>query len=148
MKTVFKNCILLDGTKNMAPIEHTDVVTNGDKIVFIGKAEIGAGDRVFDLNGKYLMPGLINLHVHLPAGGKPQKKPLKATLLSKIALSSAVMRNFTLKMCHSYAMQGLMSGVTTIRTVGGLDNIDTKLRDKINSGALEGPRILASDFAI
>lgn len=41
-----------------------------------------------------------------------------------------------------------MSGVTTIRTVGGLDNIDTKLRDKINSGALEGPRILASDFAI
>ena len=39
MKTVFKNCILLDGTKNMAPIEHTDVVTNGDKIVFIGKAE-------------------------------------------------------------------------------------------------------------
>ena len=148
MKTVFKNCILLDGTKNMAPIEHTDVVTDGDKIVFIGKAEIGAGDRVFDLNGKYLMPGLINLHVHLPAGGKPQKKPLKATLLSKIALSSAVMRNFTLKMCHSYAMQGLMSGVTTIRTVGGLDNIDTKLRDKINSGALEGPRILASDFAI
>lgn len=148
MKTVFKNCILLDGTKNMAPIEHTDVVTDGDKIVFIGKAEIGAGDRGFDLNGKYLMPGLINLHVHLPAGGKPQKKPLKATLLSKIALSSAVMRNFTLKMCHSYAMQGLMSGVTTIRTVGGLDNIDTKLRDKINSGALEGPRILASDFAI
>lgn len=148
MKTVFKNCILLDGTKNMAPIEHTDVVTDGDKIVFIGKAEIGAGDRVFDLNGKYLMPGLINLHVHLPAGGKPQKKPLKATLLSRIALSSAVMRNFTLKMCHSYAMQGLMSGVTTIRTVGGLDNIDTKLRDKINSGALEGPRILASDFAI
>ena len=51
MKTVFKNCILLDGTKNMAPIEHTDVVTNGDKIVFIGKAEIGAGDRVYDLNG-------------------------------------------------------------------------------------------------
>lgn len=148
MKTVFKNCILLDGTKNMAPIEHTDVVTDGDKIVFIGKAEIGADDRAIDLNGKYLMPGLINLHVHLPAGGKPQKKPLKATLLSKIALSSAVMRNFTLKMCHSYAMQGLMSGVTTIRTVGGLDNIDTKLRDKINSGALEGPRILASDFAI
>ena len=142
MKTVFKNCILLDGTKNMAPIEHTDVVTNGDKIVFIGKAEIGAGDRVFDLNGKYLMPGLINLHVHLPAGGKPQKKPLKATLLSKIALSSAVMRNFTLKMCHSYAMQGLMSGVTTIRTVGGLDNIDTKLRDKINSGALDAVRMV------
>ena len=93
MKTVFKNCILLDGTKNMAPIEHTDVVTDGDKIVFIGKAEIGAGDRVFDLNGKYLMPGLINLHVHLPAGGKPQKKPLKATLLSRIPPLCAILRS-------------------------------------------------------
>lgn len=148
MKTVFKNCTLLDGTKDMTPKANTDVVIDGDKIVFVGNGYDGTADKVIDLSGKYLMPGLINLHVHLPAGGKPQKKPLKATLLSKIALSSSVMRGFTLKMCHSYAMQGLMSGVTTIRTVGGLDNIDTKLRDKINSGALDGPRILASDFAI
>lgn len=84
MKTVFKNCILLDGTKNMAPIEYTDVVTDGDKIVFIGKAEIGAGDRVFDLNGKYLMPGLINLHVHLPAGENRRKSRSKQLCFQKL----------------------------------------------------------------
>ncbi len=132
----------------MTAQEGVDVAIEDGKIVEIGKIEAACGDVTTDLTGKYLMPGLINLHVHLPAGGKPQKKPLKADLLSKIALSSSFMREFTLKMCHSYAMQGLMSGVTTIRTVGGLDNLDTKLKEKINSGELEGPRIIASNFAI
>lgn len=148
MRTVFKNCILLDGTRDMKPIENTDVVINNNKIEFIGKANVISGDNVIDLNGKYLMPGLINLHVHLPAGGKPKNKPLKADKLSKLAMSSAFMREFTLKMCHSYAMQGLMSGVTTLRAVGGLGDIDTKLRDRINSGKLDGPRMLVSDYAI
>lgn len=94
------------------------------------------------------MPGLINLHAHLPTGGKPQNKPMKADLLAKIALSTAMMRSVALKLCHGYAMQGLMSGVTTVRAVGGLGGLDTKLRDKINSGKLPGPRILASNYAI
>ena len=148
MKTIFKNCTLLDGTKDMVARENVDIAIENDKITAIGKIEPSGTDRVIDLNGKYLMPGLINLHVHLPAGGKPQKKPLKADFLSKLALSSAAMRKFTLNLCHGYAMQGLMSGVMTIRTVGGLDDIDSKLRDKINAGQLDGPRILASNFAI
>lgn len=148
MKTVFKNCTLLDGTRDMCVKKGVDISVENGKITEIGEIKPDSGDEVIDLTGKYLMPGLINLHVHLPAGGKPQKKPLKADMLSKLALSSAFMREFTLRMCHSYAMQGLMSGVTTIRTVGGLADIDTKLRDRINSGKLDGPRILASDFAI
>lgn len=148
MKTVFKNCTLLDGTKDMKAVKGVDVAIENDKIVEIGKIETKAGDTVIDLSGKYLMPGLINLHVHLPAGGKPQNKPMKADLLAKVALSCAPMRKITMKLCHGYAMQGLMSGVTTIRAVGGLDNLDSKLRDEINSGKIEGPRIFASNFAI
>ena len=70
-----------------------------------------------DLTGKYLMPGLINLHVHLPAGGKPQNKPMNTNRLTKIALSSGLSRALVLRMCHAYAMQGLLSGVTTVRAV-------------------------------
>lgn len=148
MKTIFKNCTLLDGTKDMAARENIDVAIENGKIVEIGSINPSISDEVIDLSGKYLMPGLINLHVHLPAGGKPQNKPMKTTLLTKIALSSAISRELVLKMCHAYAMQGLMAGVTTVRAVGGLDNLDTRLRDKINSGKLDGPRILAANFAI
>lgn len=148
MRTIFKNCILLDGTENMTARKNVDVAVENGIIMEIGQISVNSNDEVIDVKSKYLLPGLINLHVHLPAGGKPKNKPLKADLLAKIALSNSFMRNFTLKMCHSYAMQGLMAGVTTVRAVGGLDDIDTKLRDKINSGKLEGPRILASDFAI
>lgn len=148
MKTVFKNCTLLDGTENMTPKAGVDVAVENGKITEIGAATAGKNDEVIDLSGKYLMPGLINLHVHLPAGGKPQNKPMKADVLAKAALSSALMRRVTLELCRGYAMQGLMSGVTTVRAVGGLGNIDTKLRDKINAGKTEGPRILASNYAI
>ena len=78
MRIIFKNCTLLDGTKDMAARENIDVAIENDKIVEIGKIEQKKEDKIIDLTGKYLMPGLINLHVHLPAGGKPQKKPVKA----------------------------------------------------------------------
>ena len=148
MRTVFQNCTLLDGTEQMSPRPGTDVAIENDRIAQIGKITPNKGDRVVDLTGKYLMPGLINLHVHLPAGGKPQNKPMNTNRLTKIALFSGLSRALVLRMCHGYAMQGLLSGVTTVRAVGGLDNLDTRLRDRIHAGKLDGPRILAANYAI
>lgn len=148
MRIVLKNCSLLDGTKNMVLKKGVDISIENNTITEIGTVTTNSGDKIIDLANKYVMPGLINLHVHLPANGKPKNKPLKADALAKFALSSKITRAFTLKLCQANAMQGLMSGVTTIRAVGGLDNIDTILRDKINSGKLEGPRIIASNYAI
>ncbi|MCQ2481861.1 MAG: amidohydrolase family protein, partial [Clostridia bacterium] len=148
MRIVLKNCSLLDGTKNMVLKKGVDISIENNTITEIGTVTTNSSDKIIDLANKYVMPGLINLHVHLPANGKPKNKPLKADALAKFALSSKITRAFTLKLCQANAMQGLMSGVTTIRAVGGLDNIDTILRDKINSGKLEGPRIIASNYAI
>lgn len=148
MRTIFQNCTLLDGTEQMTPRPGTDVAIEDDRIAQIGKITPNKGDRVVDLTGKYLMPGLINLHVHLPAGGKPRNKPMNTNRLTKIALSSGLSRALVLRMCHAYAMQGLLSGVTTVRAVGGLDNLDTRLRDRIHAGKLDGPRILAANYAI
>ncbi len=148
MRTVFKNCTLLDGTADMQPKPGTDVAIENGKITEIGNVSPKNGDEVIDLTGKYLMPGLINLHVHLPAGGKPKNKPMNTEKLTKLALSSPIMRQIVIKMCNAYAMQGLMAGVTTVRAVGGLADFDTALRNRINSGKAEGPRILAADYAI
>ena len=58
---------------------------------------------------------------------------------------------YSLSLIHilaDFAREELMSGVTTIRTVGGLGNFDTRLRDEIKAGKKMGPRILAANQGI
>ena len=56
---------------------------------------------------------------------------------------------FVLKrMLKGYARTELMSGVTTIRTVGGILDMDARIRDEINDGKLIGPRILAGNTGV
>lgn len=149
MRIIFKNATLLDGTKEMSARENTDIAVENGIITEIGSVKEKSGDKVYDLKGKYLMPGLINLHVHMPAGGKPANKPMDSKKMAKLAMSNAFTRNvIALNLCHGYGMQALMSGVTTVRAVGGLGHIDTKLRDLINSGKKDGPTILCADYAI
>lgn len=149
MKIVYRNFTLLDGTENMTPVKDKVIVVEDGKIVDIANtAYVGDNENIIDLGGRYLMPGLINLHVHLPAGGKPSTTGGNTKALVKLVTSSAITRKVGVEMCKGYAMQELLSGVTTVRTVGGVANFDTRLRDMINSGKTDGPRILASNYAI
>lgn len=149
MKTVYRNFILLDGTENMTPVKNKVLVVDDDKIEAVAdRFDVDENTRIIDLGGRYLMPGLINLHVHLPAGGKPSITGGNTKALVKLVTSSAVTRKIGIELCKNYAMQELLSGVTTVRTVGGVADFDTRLRDMINSGKTDGPRILASNNAI
>ena len=133
----------------MAPQKNRAVYIKDGRIERITDAVTPeSGYTVVDLTGKYLMPGLINLHVHLPASGKPRKKPSDPKKLVKLITSNALMRRIGLKICEKFAETELMSGVTTIRTVGGVADFDTVIRDRIRNGQIAGPRILASDMAI
>lgn len=107
-----------------------------------------AGLDVLDLQGKYILPGLINLHVHLPGSGMPKdtKKQNKKTV--RMLMNHALTKYIVYRMCANYAKVELMSGVTTIRTVGGLDDIDSRIRDNGAKGKLKAPRVLASNMAI
>lgn len=94
------------------------------------------------------MPGLINMHVHLAGSGKPQKKQRDNEKLVRTILSTALTRKIAYQMVCGFARTELMSGVTTIRTVGGLADFDTRLRDEIAAGRRVGPRILAANEGI
>lgn len=94
------------------------------------------------------MPGLINLHVHLPATGKPRKKPSDPKKLVKMITSIGLIRKIGVKMCESYAKTELLSGVTTLRTVGGVADFDTIIRDMAKDGKILAPRIVASNMAV
>ena len=149
MNTAYTNCIILDGTENMTPQRGKAILTEGGVITdIVPDSAIPAGFEKVDLGGKYILPGLINLHVHLAGSGKPKQKQSDPVKLVKLITSNALMRTLGKKMVAGYAKTQLMSGVTTIRTVGGIADFDTFVRDSINSGRLTGPRILASNIAV
>lgn len=149
MKTTYLHCTVLDGSENMKPQQDMTVVVEDGRIKSV-KHNTAAekGSKVVDLGGRYLMPGLINLHVHLPGGGEPKKKEQDSTAAAKLVMSNALTRKVGMKLCENYAKTELMSGVTTIRTVGGLGDFDTKIRDRINAGKTVGPRMLVSNMAV
>lgn len=125
------------------------VLTHGDLIeAIVPQGHDLTGYTVVDLKGQYLLPGLINLHAHLPASGKPKKKPSDPVKLVKVMTSNAFLRRIALALCRSYAKTELLSGVTTLRTMGGILDLDTKIRDAINAGTAVGPRIIAANMAV
>ena len=114
-----------------------------------GKRNLTAsGYEEIDLQGKYILPGLINMHVHLAGNGKPQKKQRDNEALVKKIMSNGLTKAIAYNMVCGFAKDELYSGVTTIRTVGGLGDFDTRLRDDIAAGKKPGPRILAANEGI
>ena len=143
------NCVILDGSEHMEPQTGKAVCIDGEKIAEITDAQhIPAGYETVDLGGRYVLPGLINMHVHLPASGKPKKKASDPKKLVKLITSCGLMNKIVVNMCEGYAKTELLSGVTTIRTVGGVADYDTRIRDLAAAGKILAPRVLASNMAV
>lgn len=148
MKYALINAMLLDGSESMKTHRAAVLVENG-RIAAIADDESGFGEvKKIDLEGRYLMPGLINMHVHLPGSGMPNYTKKQNAKSVNFLMSNIITRSVVYSLCYKFARTALMSGVTTIRTVGGLRNIDSRIRDDINSGKRLGPRILAANEAV
>jgi cytosine/adenosine deaminase-related metal-dependent hydrolase len=119
MKYAFDNANLIDGTQDMRVQPGLCVLTDGETITDIVPAGTAPdGYRRIDLHGRYLLPGLINMHVHLAGNGKIQKKQRDLETLVRRILSNPVSRAVAYRMVCSFARTELLGGVTTIRTVG------------------------------
>lgn len=149
MKRAFINGILLDGTQDMEPLKGRILLTEDDTITAITeKLEDPDGCEVLDLQGGYLCPGLVNLHVHLAGNGTPSAKPRDNAALVRRILSNSLTRAVAYRMVCGFAKQELLSGVTTIRTVGGIGDFDTRCREDAAAGKIPAPRILAANQGI
>ncbi len=148
MKTLFKGGYIISGEENCVAVK-ADILTKDGKITAIG--DINEKDaEIINCEGKYIMPGLINLHAHLFGTGRPsailgggalQKAviELSKTLVGKKVLDALV---------SSAARAELYSGVTTLRTSGDFGESDLRLRNKIKAGKAEGPRMICPGLAI
>ena len=142
------NMTLLNGHKDMVPEKGRAVIVRDGRIeAVVSESELPADIEKVDLNGGWLLPGFINMHMHVPASGKPKKKQMNYEKVAKL-MKSGLVRAVYRKVCEANVRKQLFSGVTTVRAVGGLPSFDTRIRDKINAGKITGPRILAADYAV
>ena len=118
-----------------APSKEMTIIVEDDRITGIqkGYAEV-EGAVVIDLRDHFVLPGLMDMHVHLQGelGPNNDRDALK--------MSSQLMQ---MRSLH-YAMNTLMAGFTTVRDVGSSEQEMYAMRDAINRGWIDGPRIIAA----
>jgi imidazolonepropionase-like amidohydrolase len=129
---------LIDGKNNEVRSKMT-IVVEGNKIVAIenGFTAPGSQDKKIDLSAKTVLPGLIDMHVHL------EDETSKDAQLNEFILNDAdIAFRSTV-----FAKRTLMAGFTTVRDLGG-SGVNISLRNAINKGTVMGPRIFTAGKTI
>jgi imidazolonepropionase-like amidohydrolase len=137
-RTVIHCGNLIDGKSNDVQTQMTVIVEN-NLIVKVEKGftKPGSSDKLVDLSKKTIMPGLIDLHVHLEGEtNKDQALQRFTSNKADIAFRSTV-----------FAKKTLMAGFTTVRDLGG-SGVNISLRNAINQKLVVGPRIFTSGKSI
>ena len=117
------------------PSRQMTVIIEGDRITGLQKGFADVeGATIIDLSDKFVLPGLMDMHVHLQGelGPNNDRDTLK--------MSSQLMQ---MRSLH-YARNTLMAGFTTVRDVGSSGQEMYAMRDAIERGWVDGPRIIAA----
>jgi imidazolonepropionase-like amidohydrolase len=134
------HCGKIIDTKNGKVLNDKTIIVSSNKIVSIKNGFVkpkNSNDIIIDLKTKTVMPGLIDLHVHIESEFNPQK------YMNAFTANDADLAFSSLK----YAEITLMAGFTTVRDLGG-SGVNISLRNAINKGEVIGPRIYTAGKAI
>lgn len=137
-KTIIHCGNLIDGKSNDVQPQMT-VVVEGNKITAIQKGftKPSGDEKLIDLSQKTVMPGLIDMHVHLEGETNKDQSLQRFTLNdADIAFRSTV-----------FAKKTLLAGFTTVRDLGG-SGVNIALRNAINQGFVVGPRVITAGKSI
>ena len=132
-------CGKLIDVVNSRTLSEMTIVVQGSKVedVIKGYAVAAAGDQVIDLKNRTVMPGLIDMHVHL------EGETAKGGAIDRFLLNPADLAfNST-----TFARVTLLAGFTTVRDLGGT-GVNVALRNAINKGTVVGPRIFTAGKSI
>lgn len=133
------HCGQLIDVNKLEVLKEQTIVIEGNKIVSVvaGYAKAGEGDKTIDLKKMTVMPGLIDMHVHIEGENTPTRYLDEFTL-------NTVDYAFT---SIPIAEKTLMAGFTSVRDLGG-SGVNIALRKAIQKGLVIGPRIFTAGKAI
>ena len=137
--TVIHAGLLINGESSF-PSPEMSIVIEGSKIEAIETGFItpDSEDEFIDLSGYTVLPGLIDMHVHL--GSEYSKNSYQ----ERITLNAG---DYAIRAVAN-AQKTLMAGFTTVRNLGGSDGVTISLRNAITKGIVTGPRIFSSGTTI
>ncbi len=115
-----------------------DVLCRDGLIAAIGADLDREGAQVLDCRGAFVLPGLIDCHVHLSSAGEANE--LNATANDPVPLRAW--------RAAQYAKTTLEAGFTTVRDLGASGQLNIHLAKAIDSGLLPGPRVLAAGLGV
>lgn len=101
---------------------------------FLQAVEFGADTEVINLSDQFVLPGLMDMHVHLQMEMGPDNDRDALKMSSQLSQMRSI----------HYAMNTLKAGFTTVRDVGSSEQEMYAMRDAINQGWIDGPRIIAA----
>ena len=140
-RLLIKNGMLIDGS-GCDPVPNTLVVVEGNRIAHVGPADgrlrpESPDDTVIDAAGKFILPGLIDAHCHisLHQGALPSVKYTSSAEFCTLWAAHAIGRV-------------LRAGVTSIAVPGGKWFTDVTVREAVEGGLLEGPRMVVAGRAL
>lgn len=137
-KTFIHCGTLIDGKKDDVQAQMT-IIIDGNKILSVEKGFVkpGKDDKLIDLSKKTVLPGLMDMHVHLESETNKDAQLQRFTLSdADVAFKSTV-----------YAKRTLMAGFTTVRDLGG-SGVNISLRNAINQNVVVGPRVFTAGKSI
>lgn len=126
-------------TPGEAPTRNQTIVVTDDRIAevrsgFADPAGFGDDVSVIDLRNHFVLPGLMDMHVHLQGELGPQNDSEDLRMSNQQIQMRSLM----------FAMRTLLAGFTTVRDVGNSGQEMYALRDAIDNGWVDGPRIIAA----
>lgn len=133
---------LFDGSGSVK--ENQVLIIENDRVSAVvneGAVDISTGFEIIDASNQWVIPGLIDCHVHLLASGQPGDNSFG---LGEVTMSES---DIAYK-CYKHAMQDLEAGFTTLRDAACRAYADIALRKAINSGDLIGPRLWTCGLGI
>ena len=139
-QNTYLHCGQLIDTKSGKILKEQTVIVSGNKIISVVNgytSPSSSEDTTVDLKSKTVMPGLIDMHVHIEGETNPK------SYLEDYTLNDADVAFNSVK----YANVTLMSGFTTVRDLGG-SGVNVSLRNAINAGKIDGPRIFTAEKAL
>ncbi|MBI5877261.1 MAG: amidohydrolase family protein [Chloroflexi bacterium] len=129
---------LIDGT-GKAPLANAVILVEGTKITQVGPAHsvpIPPGARVISAANRTVMPGMVDAHVHVQGKGGSNRR---ASLIAEV---QEMNETVTLQ-AYVNMRETLEAGFTTVRDLAARSYVAIALREAINSGMVEGPRMRA-----